>query len=134
MERPKDVDFVCLLHVDGSTWRGVPLNRCHVLDATDPNNATGPDPLDDRDPAVHRSRPCTATITTSCNDRNEYRLHAVVTQLARGELVEIVGVNVVGHLGDHLLAGAIAPVRPRTPSQRIPGISGACAGESACRA
>lgn len=65
MERPKDVDFVCLHKVDTATYRGVPLNRCHV------DRLGNPKPLEEATPV------------------GEYRLHAVVTQLARGELAVV---------------------------------------------
>lgn len=55
MERPKDVDFICLRSENGA-WRGVPLEQC----------AVGPVGEAPTDPNV--------------------RLHAVVTQLSRGEL------------------------------------------------
>ncbi len=55
MERPKDVDFICLQSVNGG-YQGVPLERC----ALSPSGEAPTDP--------------------------SFRLHAVVTQLSRGEL------------------------------------------------
>ncbi len=58
MERPKDVDFICLQRLDATTWTGADLSDCSV----------GGDGVATHVPGV------------------EYRLHAVVTQQARGEL------------------------------------------------
>lgn len=59
MERPKDVDFVCLLHTADDHWRGAPLSKCQ---SDDSNNSI---------------------------ESQEYRLHAVITQLSRGELAVV---------------------------------------------
>ncbi len=59
MERPKDVDFICLKHV-ADRWEGAALENCAVDDASD-------------------------SVATDA----EYRLHAVVTQVSRGELAVV---------------------------------------------
>jgi hypothetical protein len=59
MERPKDVDFVCLLHTADDHWRGAPLSKCQSDDASNPIES------------------------------QDYHLHAVVTQESRGELAVV---------------------------------------------
>jgi hypothetical protein len=60
MERPKDVDLICLQHTADDHWRGAPLEKCAVDDAAN-------------------------SVETDA----EYRLHAVVTQMSRGELAVV---------------------------------------------
>ncbi len=60
MERPRDVDLLCLKHTPDDHWHGVPLAKC----AADENgNAVSTDA--------------------------EYRLHALVTQVTRGEVTVV---------------------------------------------
>ena len=40
MERPRDVDFICLQQLDGVTWKGVPLDKCAVDLAGKPVSGT----------------------------------------------------------------------------------------------
>jgi hypothetical protein len=81
MERPKDLDLVCLQHTADDHWRGAPLEKCAVDDAANAVEATV-----------------------------EYRLHAVVTQLSRGELAVV-------DLGRTSLdaTSTLIKVDPRTP-------------------
>jgi hypothetical protein len=82
MERPRDVDFICLQHVDATTWKGVPLEKCQ-LDAT--------------------YNPVSATPY--------FRLHAVVTQISRGELAAVD----LGYAPSDPDGGQIVKVDPRLP-------------------
>lgn len=81
MERPKDVDLVCLRHTADDHWRGAPLEKCAADDGAN-------------------------SVETTV----EYRLHAVVTQISRGELAVV-------DLGRNPLdtTGSLVKVDPRTP-------------------
>jgi hypothetical protein len=76
--------------LDSATWRGVPLNRCHV------DSNQNPLPLDE---------------TGKVADATQvYHLHAVVTQLARGELAVVDLGN-----GPNDSSSALLKVDPRIP-------------------
>lgn len=60
MERPRDVDFICLAQTAGGTWEGVPLDSCASNFDNTPKNTT-----------------------------RTFRLHAVVSQVSRGELAVV---------------------------------------------
>jgi len=70
MERPRDVDFLCLLEKPDGTAEGAPLEKCRIS----PPPATP-------DPAVRLDRPSV--------EKENYHLHAVVTQSKRGELAVV---------------------------------------------
>ena len=94
MERPKDVDFLCMQQIDATSWRGVPLNRCHVDQNTYPQPYLENGTLEDPNQAATEN----------------YHLHAVVTQLARGELAVVDLGN-----GPNDSASTIVKVDPRIP-------------------
>ena len=84
MERPQDVDFICM-RVDAKGWHGAPIERCALDRTTFGPSYTGAD--------------------------FQYRLHAVVTQVSRGELAVVdLGTSPVDTVGI-----GIVKVDPRLP-------------------
>lgn len=79
MERPRDVDFICLEQLANGTWRGVSIENC-ALNYDDSARVPG-----------------------------NFRLHSLVTQLARGELA------VVDIGRTRIDAATLVKVDPRTP-------------------
>lgn len=91
MERPKDVAFICLeITPDGST-RGAAIEKCRTDAKGIPVDETG-----------------TKTVT----DAEQFHLHAVVTQLSRGELAVVDLGRFPDDTGDGL---GLLKADPRTP-------------------
>ncbi len=59
MERPRDVDFICLAETGHGTWKGVSLEKC------------------------------AATFDAKPANEGSFRLHAVVSQVSRGEVAVV---------------------------------------------
>lgn len=90
MERPKDAAFLCLELQDDGSPRGVPIEKCRA-------NAKG-EAVDEKGQVVAGT--------------NRFHLHAVVTQVARGELAVVD----LGRVPDDTSEGlGLIKADPRTP-------------------